>query len=345
MLPFCKIVTRVFIAACLLFFCGPPSASAQTLNDIKPRMRVIVDNDFSGDPDGLFQLAHILLSPSVEVRGIIGSHLKVGDGFDNSKTQAENAAKKARELLTLIRPGTAVPVYSGSNTGMINDSTPRQSEAVDFLIKEASRTDIKLPLYILCGAGLTEIASALLKDPSISGKATLIWIGGPEYTDLAIPPPGYSNPEYNLNIDITAARVVFNKSTINIWQIPRDAYRQALLPYSVLLTKVKPSGKLGNFLAAELESLMRRLINYKLNIGETYVLGDSPLVLVTALQSSFEPDPSSSQYALKQSPLINNQGGYEFNHKGRPIRVYHRLDVQMMLNDFFAKLSLLATTN
>lgn len=30
-----------------------------------PRMRVIIDNDFSGDPDGLFQLAHHLLSPSV----------------------------------------------------------------------------------------------------------------------------------------------------------------------------------------------------------------------------------------------------------------------------------------
>ncbi|MHA4846800.1 nucleoside hydrolase [Flavitalea antarctica] len=308
-------------------------------------MRVIVDNDFSGDPDGLFQLAHIMLSPSVDVRGIIGSHLKVGDGFDNSKTQAENAAKKAKEVLTYIRGGNVVPVYAGSNTAMPNDSTPVNSAGVDFIIKEASRTDTKLPLYILCGAGLTEIASALLKDPSISGKATLIWIGGSEYTDLAYPPPGYSNPEYNLNIDIAAAKVVFNKSTIGIWQVPRDAYRHALLPYSELLTRIKPNGKLGTYLAGELESIMQRLMNYKLNIGETYVLGDSPLVLLTALQSSFEPDPSSSQYVLKQSPLINNQGGYEFNHKGRSIRVYHRLDIQMMFNDFFAKLTLVANTD
>jgi hypothetical protein len=57
-------------------------------------MRVIVDNDFGGDPDGLFQLAHLLLSPSVDVRAIIGSHLNAADGFDKSKTQAENAAKK-----------------------------------------------------------------------------------------------------------------------------------------------------------------------------------------------------------------------------------------------------------
>ena len=331
---------KIITAACLLFLYQAPSASAQIMNNITPRIRVIVDNDFSGDPDGLFQLTHILLSPSVEVRGIIGSHLKVGDGFDNSKTQAENAAKKAKELLMMIRPGSTIPVYHGSNTGMLNDSIPVKSEAVNFIIKESLRSDTKLPLYILCGAGLTEIASALLTDPSIASKATLIWIGGPEYPDLALPPPGYSNPEYNLNIDIAAGKVVFNKSTINIWQIPRDAYRQALLPYSELLTKVKPNGKLGSYLAGELESLMRRLLNYKLNIGETYVLGDSPLVLLTALQSSFEPDPSSSDYKIKLSPLINNQGAYEVNHRGRSIRVYHRLDIQMMFNDFFAKLTL-----
>ena len=31
-----------------------------------PRYRVISDNDYSGDPDGLFQLVHHLLSPSLE---------------------------------------------------------------------------------------------------------------------------------------------------------------------------------------------------------------------------------------------------------------------------------------
>ncbi len=33
-----------------------------------PRYRVISDNDYSGDPDGLFQLVHVLLSPSLDVR-------------------------------------------------------------------------------------------------------------------------------------------------------------------------------------------------------------------------------------------------------------------------------------
>ena len=333
-------------ATCLIFLllfgwtCSCFSQKVMGGATVTPRMRVIVDNDFSGDPDGLFQLTHLLLSPSVEIRAIIGSHLKVGDGFDPSKTQAQNAANKARALLKVMALKSNIPVIAGSDTALPNDSTPAKSEAANFIIKEALRTDTKLPLYLLCGAGLTEIASALLSAPQIADKLTLVWIGGPEYADLALPPPNYTNPEYNLNIDIPAARVVFNKSDMHIWQVPRNTYRQALLPYSQLLLKVKPQGKVGSYLSNMLESLMTRIQKF-VNIGETYVLGDSPLVLLTALQSSFEADPSSSTYVIKLAPNINAQGSYEFNHMGRPIRVYTQLDINLMFNDFFAKLELL----
>ncbi|GAB3171656.1 nucleoside hydrolase [Telluribacter humicola] len=328
----------------VLLLTQPISAQGQQVgmgSMITPRMRVIIDNDFSGDPDGLFQLAHLLLSPSVEVRAIVGSHLKVGDGFDPSKVQADNAAKKARELVELMGVNSSIPIIAGSNTGMTNDSTPVKSEAVNFIIKEALRTDTKQPLYVLCGAGLTEIASALLTSPQIASKLTVVWIGGPEYSDLAFPPPNYSSPEYNLNIDIPAARAVFNRSAVPMWQMPRNAYRQALLPYSQLLLKVKPHGKVGGYLTEVIESLMTRLTKYGLNIGETYVMGDSPLVQLTALQSSFEADPSSSDYVVRMSPRISERGDYEYNHGGRPIRVYTRLDIDMMFNDFFAKLELM----
>ncbi|RYF85825.1 MAG: nucleoside hydrolase, partial [Chitinophagaceae bacterium] len=245
-------------------------ATAQFGDLVKPRMRVIIDNDFSGDPDGLFQLAHLVLSPSVEIRGVIGSHLKVSDGFDNSTTQADNASKKAKELIALLKPAKIFPIVAGSNTGMINDSTPVKSDAVQLIIQEAMRTDTKQPLYVLCGAGLTEIASALLTNPAISNKLILVWIGGPEYADLAAPPPGYSNPEYNLNIDIHAARTVFNKTPVPIWQIPRNAYRQAILPYSELVTRVKPHGPVGGYLHQVFSDLMKRLEKFGLDIGETY---------------------------------------------------------------------------
>lgn len=326
----------------LLFFAN--SCFCQNLigaGTVSPRMRVIMDNDFSGDPDGLFALAQLLLSPSVEVRAIIGSHLRAGDGFDRSTNQAENAAKKASELRALIQPNSNVPVIAGSNVAMLNDSTPVKSAAVNFIINEASRTDTKLPLFIVCGAGLTEVASALLTAPKIADKFTLIWIGGLEYPDLAFPPPHYSKIEYNTNIDIAAVKAVFNRSSVPIWQVPRNAYRQAIFPYSQLVLQVKPKGKVGSYLCTQLETLMEAAHDWKFDLGEVYILGDSPLVLLTALQSSFEADPSSCEYVIKLAPIINDEGGYDFNSKGRNIRVYTRLDVQLMFNDFLAKLELM----
>ena len=303
---------------------------------VQPRIRVIVDNDFGGDPDGLFQLTHLLLSPSVDIRAVIGSHLAAKDGFDPSEHQAENAATKAKALMKLVDPSRNIPVLAGSNKGMPNDSTPMQDEAVKFIIQEAMRTDTRLPLYVVCGAGLTEIASALLTKPEIARKLTLVWIGGPEYPGIAIPPPGAGRIEYNLNIDLSAAKAVFNQSTVNIWQIPRDAYRQCMVTFPQLLVHVKPKGAAGSYLYDQLAALTQRWHQG----GETYILGDSPLVLLTALQSFFEPDPSSSFYVLRIAPLITNSGQYQENPAGRQIRVYTRLDTQFMFNDFFDKLEL-----
>ena len=307
---------------------------------VMPRMRIIIDNDFGGDPDGLFELVHHLLSPSVEIRAIIGSHLRPGDGFDRSNESATHATQKIEEVLRLMNLTHRYPVYQGSNFPLENDSTPQKSDAANAIIKEAMREDTQLPLYVVCGAGLTDLASAYLMNPEIAHHLTLIWIGGPEYTDLAPPPPGYTNLEYNLGIDVKAAQVIFNKSPVPVWQVPRSSYRQVLMPYSSLLLKVKTQGKIGQYLTDNLERVMRMGVKYHFNVGEVYIIGDSPLVLLTALQSSLEPDPSSSKYVLRPAPLINDQGLYEVNNSGRNIRVYTQLDVRLLLEDFYAKLAL-----
>lgn len=317
------------------------SASLFDADVVEPRMRVIIDNDFGGDPDGLFQLVHHVLSPSVEIRAIIGSHLKPGDFFDRSNNTATNARKKIDEVLTIMNLGKTFPVYQGSNSALVSDSVPQQSEAVNAIIGEAMRDDTKQPLYIVCGAGLTDLASAILLKPEIASRLTLIWIGGPEYPELALPPPGYTSLEYNLGIDILAGQVVFNKSQIAIWQVPRSSYRQVLMPYSGLIRNVRGQGKIGDYLTAALEQLMKGAARANYHLGETYIIGDSPLVLLTALQSSFEADPSSSHYVLRPSPKINNQGLYEVNASGRNIRVYTTLDTPLLLEDFYSKLHLL----
>jgi inosine-uridine nucleoside N-ribohydrolase len=298
-------------------------------------MRVIIDNDFGGDPDGLFQLVHHILSPTVEIKGIIGSQHYKG-GFYGASGSASNGYSQAKELLAVMHLSDKFPVFEGG-LGLINIDTPTISDAANAIVKEAMRNDTKLPLYIVCGAGLTNIAQAYLIEPKIADKITLVWIGGSEYADLALPPTGAKNLEYNLGIDIKAAQVIFNKSKINLWQIPRDAYRQALYSYSEIITNIKNNGVTGKYLVNKLDNLLNRTNRI---LGEAYVLGDNPLVLLTALQSSWHPDPSSCKYVIRSSPIITDDGIYKPNPEGRQIRVYTTLDTRLMLGDFVAKLTL-----
>jgi hypothetical protein len=298
------------------------------------RARVIVDNDFGGDPDGLFQLAHHLLSPSVEIRGIIGSR-HYESGFYGWPGSSAYACTVAGELLSVMQLDRPPPVIPGAEGRLENPRTPARSAGAEFIVKEALREDTKTPLYVVCGAGLTTVASAYLMEPKIAERIRLIWIGGPEHAGLALPPPGAKHPEYNLGIDLIAARVIFNESAIPLWQVPRDAYRQPLVSAAELRQRVKSRGRVGAFLTERLEELMRRAHG---KLGEAYALGDSPLVLLTALQSSWEVDPSSSKYALLPAPRIDDTGSYVANPAGRKIRVYTDLDIRLMLEDFYAKL-------
>lgn len=302
---------------------------------VMPRARVIIDNDFGGDPDGLFQLSHHLLSPSVEVRAVIGS-VHYAKGFYGLPGTASHACEEAGKILRIMH--LDLPLLEGGRNAMTDPSMPVPSAGASFIVKEAMREDTKLPLIVVCGAGLTDIASAYLMEPKIAGRLRLVWIGGPEYPGQALPPPGSKGVEYNLGIDIVAAQVIFNRSEIPLWQVPRNAYRQALVSRSELMDKVARKGALGEFLMTRLDDLIQRAHG---SLGETYVLGDSPLVLLTALESSWEQDPSSSGYVSLPCAEISDQGSYVKNPKGRPIRVCTSLDTRLMFGDFFAKMALL----
>ncbi|WAC46866.1 nucleoside hydrolase [Asticcacaulis sp. SL142] len=298
-----------------------------------PRQRVIIDNDFSGDPDGLFQLAHHLASPSIEIPLVIGSHIHVNDFLDSSTTQADNAVVKVTKIYGLMQLTHQPPVVAGYNAASPKGATPRKTQAAERIITEAMRDDTQLPLYYAAGAGLTELAEALKLEPKIGKRMKLVWIGGYEHGDLLPDVPPRRDSEYNTTINLEAVKTVFNDSDIEIWQVPRNVYRQLNISHAELISGLRPAGKLGAYLLTELEKVMSKVKN----LGETYILGDSPLVTLTALQSSFDPDSYSSAYVVRPTPLITDAARYADNPHGRQMRVYLNIDTRLTFADMFAK--------
>lgn len=296
------------------------------------RARVIIDNDFAGDPDGLFQLAHHVLCTSVEVVQVIASRLPEMMVSPDRDVVAEGA-EAADEVLALS--GSALRSVRGSRGALssVADSSP--SAATESIIREAMRDDTDLPLFFAAGGALTELARAYLAEPRIAERLTLVWIGGHGYDT-----PVHGNLEFNTGTDLVAAQVVF-RSPIPIWQVPEPTYAQCLVSWAELYRDVAPQGPLGSYLVDRWRTFTDRVeVMFGASLGECAVLGDSPLVLLTALRGTFRAEPSSSPSALLPRRPIHDDGSYGEVLPDLPdVRVFTGVDMRLMYADLVAKLA------
>jgi hypothetical protein len=306
-----------------------------------PSVRIIVDNDFGGDPDGLFLLAHLLLSPTVSLPLVVGSQYRDFGVADLVPDKGAASVAKATELLQFFPAHRHPPLVAGRAGPLGDDSGDRRSPASAAIVREAMRNDVETPLFYACGGSLTEVALAWLVEPAIAERMILVWIGGGEYPGLGHAPAGPPEPEYNFTLDRRAAQIVFNQSNIPLWQIPRNAFRRMLVGLAEF-AEVGRTGALGHYLHDEVLATERRLApllpRHVFSPGETYMLGDTALVALTALRSAFQPDAASSDYVLRPCPILADDGSYAANPAGRPIRVYTAIDSNLVWRDFTAKL-------
>ncbi|WP_188773325.1 nucleoside hydrolase [Novosphingobium endophyticum] len=300
------------------------------------RARVLIANEFSGDIDALFSAVHALLSRSTEVRGIIGCRARFVPGYP--ERTAERSVELVDEILRLMNLTGAVPSLLGS-AQMSSSTAPSKSPGAQAIVDEAMRTDTVLPLYVAVGGGLTEVASALLIEPRVADRFTLVWIGG--HADPKRP------AENNFVIDPLAAQLVFNQFNVPIWQVPSDVYRTCMVSSTELQAFIAPYGAIGTWLYDKLLEDPRKHIPDQVSFGETYRMGDSPLVLLTALTdllpvsanpSASDQRTSSSRYEESFAPYLNPDGTYTPRDSGRKIRVYKSVDTRLMFSDFFAKM-------
>lgn len=275
---------------------------------IAERCRVVVDNDWAGDPDGLVALAHHLLSSANRVVAVTGS--QNSPVFGPPEGTAAAAAALAQELVDLVdgphwpvvAAGCDVPVGEGDTS----------SAAADLIVAEARRDD-PLPLFLVCGGPLTNVAQALRQAPDIAQRLTLVWIGGALDADA---------PEYNRDTDPRAADEVLGRAELAVWQFPAETYRRCSYSVAELEHDMGGAGRVGAWLWGRYTALP--LPDF-VELGEVWPLGDSPPVLVTALD-----DASSTWTESPAGP--DGDGGVR--------RVCTDVDLRLLVADLLARLSL-----
>lgn len=283
--------------------------------------RVIIDSDVKNEADDQFAVVHALLSPSLDIRGIIPAHF----GSERSDRSMLDSRDELDRLLGLLGDPDAVRIENGAPRRLADEQTPVDSAGARLIIDEARRADAG-PLFIGFLGPLTDMASALLLAPEIADTdTTVIWIGGPPYGDREW---RGTWPEFNLRNDIHAANVVFG-SGIDIWQVPSNVYRLASVGYAELRRRVEPCGELGRYLAQTVVDFNTR--HHRVPV-ESRSLGDSPAIALML-------DPWCASFR-RQSPVRFTETGHCVpSDRGGDVLVVDQIDVRFFLEDMFAKLA------
>jgi purine nucleosidase len=172
----------------------PPPAAANAA-----RLRVLVDTDANNELDDQHALAYVLFNGrTFDVEGITVNATR--GGGDIREQVAE-----ARRVLTLCTLQDVVALKAGANGSFsqirphLNEATFDGADAVNFIIERAHAA-AESKLVLLPIGKLTNVALALVKDPSIAAKVRIVWLGS-NYPDKG---------EYNQENDLDAVRYVLS---------------------------------------------------------------------------------------------------------------------------------------
>ena len=181
-----------YLIAILILGCS----GKETKHDLG-KVRVVFDTDANNELDDQHALAYLLFNGGAfELAGVTVNATRSGGNIDSQYAEAERVMK-------LCGFENRLPLYKGANSTF--DSIKNKvdtfwfdgRDAVNFIIAEAKILSERKLVVIAVGK-LTNLALALKKEPSITSRIRLVWLGS------NYPEPG----EYNLENDTASVNSV-----------------------------------------------------------------------------------------------------------------------------------------
>ena len=274
---------------------SPPPVPAELADTELPEapeqpLRVIIDSDAANEIDDQFALAWALMAPeALQIEAITAAPFSFGDylagllaaqeargegpatpfeelavttgseGIEKLRSDAGAGAGMSASLAEIERvldaaaPVNRPPAVPGSESFLPSVTEPVPSAAATAIIEAAHAGDT--PLYVPVLGAATNVASALLEDPTIADRIVVVFVAGFPSASPQV------DESFNLLGDVNASRVLFAKApkllyipgygvseTLTTPKVEVDAYlagRGALgdLLAELMARKVAPDGR------------------------------------------------------------------------------------------------------
>lgn len=173
-----------------------PAACAQSplARSDQPPTPVILSTDCGTEIDDQWCVAYLAISPELRVLGFLGNHA-------GSQLNAAGARDTVLDVLVnRLDLADPPPVLAGSDDPIESREKPNDNKAVRFLIDQSRAFTPLDRLNVLVIGSHSDVASAILTDPSIVERIRVVMMGIDDW-------PGGGDP-WNVKNDPEACRVV-----------------------------------------------------------------------------------------------------------------------------------------
>lgn len=281
------------------------------------RVSMVLDTDTFNEVDDQFALAYALLSPDrISLEAVYAAP------FLNSRSKgpADGMERSYEEILRVLEKlgvASPPPVFRGSTDYLVDETTPVESEAARDLVARAHAADGVL--YVVAIGAITNVASAILMDPSIVEKIVVVWLGGHSFA-------WKDTREFNLVQDIPAARVVFGSGAPMV-QIPCMGVTTHLATTIPELEHyLKGKSGIGDYLVEIVAGYTDE------SFGWSKVIWDVATI-------AWLMDPSWVPTSLVHSPIVTVDGTWSFDDSRHLIRSATYVHRDPIFADLFRKLA------
>ena len=290
----------------------------------KPKNPVdaVLDTDTYNEIDDQFALAYMVKNKNINVKALYAAPF-----FNNRSTSPDNGMEKSYdEILNILslmkRDDLKAVTFKGSDRYLPSETEPVISDAAKHLVELASGYDSENQLYVVAIGAITNVASALLMDPSLKDKIVVVWLGGHSHD-------WHDTKEFNLYQDVAAARVVFG------CKVP-----VVQLPCMGVVSAFTTGGP-------ELEHWLRgknELCDYLVEYTTSQALEDGGLptwtrVIWDVTAVGWLLDGNFMLDRFEPSPVPEYDGYYAFSKIRHPIRYVYHINRDALFEDLFKTLA------
>jgi purine nucleosidase len=287
---------------------------------------VILSTDVGNEIDDQWAITYMLLSPTFDVRAILSA---------NAPSLPDPSAHATYEILVNIvehRLGMLnhPPLFEGSTVPLTDRQTPHDNAGVDFIIEASKQFSKDNRLAVLTIGAATDVASAILKDPSVVDRISVIAMGFKSLAEGGV--------EYNIQNDPRAWQVILD-SAVPVTIGSGDVCRKDLaMSFEYAKTLLGKRGPVGAWLWGEYQD------HYFRNIKPLRVNDFSkPWIIWDTVVMAYEQGMTTQEQVPR--PRLADNLSFEKTGTDKTITWITGIDSARMWADFAQKLDYYQSTH